>query len=341
MICEPVGHFEDRAWAEAVQAEVSARVRRPGVRVLVKDGGPGWGRLRYTVAMCWPGKVPPPPSEREFWERFVAGLRPDQVVHYEPRSRANPTSPAYAPHTRDEDCTLGPDECCVRCGVYHGGSCPSCGGKGFHRDDCPDWEGDVEVRDMDRDPPPQPRLRYFRQNPSARENPAYYGSRTATRMARIFHHNDPYWEERVGQALPQRLRLRGEMTKIGYRSDKLIEPGDREGDVVEYIHDHDPGVMLYEAADSDRGEVLTPPEAWRGRSKYRTWPTQWACLGPLWKLEFVEDRTGHRVEAAIPKGMWLLCSPDSRLLVCLHPQTGFHALICGGKMHVTAAGIEG
>lgn len=40
------------------------------------------------------------------------------------------------PHTKDEDCTLGPDDCCTMCGVYHGEPCPQCDGRGFHREGC-------------------------------------------------------------------------------------------------------------------------------------------------------------------------------------------------------------
>ena len=117
------------------------------------------------------------------------------------------------------------------------------------------------------------------------------------------------------------------MKKIGYKSDKF----DDVGDEYEYVHDHDPGVGLYEGCDADDDGAERAPR----------WPTRWACLGDLWKVEFVDDETGNRVDAVIPKGMWLLCSPDSRLLVCLHPSRGFYAAIFGGKMRVTARGIEG
>lgn len=41
-------------------------------------------------------------------------------------------------HSKDEDCTLGPNGCCTVCGVDHSGDpCPQCGGRGFHRDNCP------------------------------------------------------------------------------------------------------------------------------------------------------------------------------------------------------------
>jgi hypothetical protein len=44
-------------------------------------------------------------------------------------------------HQRDADCQgfLGEDGTCQVCGVYHGGPCPWCGGRGFHTDDqCPE-----------------------------------------------------------------------------------------------------------------------------------------------------------------------------------------------------------
>ena len=43
-----------------------------------------------------------------------------------------------AQHTRDSDCTLGTDGCCIECGVAHGDPCHLCGGRGFHADDCPE-----------------------------------------------------------------------------------------------------------------------------------------------------------------------------------------------------------
>jgi hypothetical protein len=39
-------------------------------------------------------------------------------------------------HTRDTDCTLDANACCVTCGVYHGDPCGECNGKGFHSHEC-------------------------------------------------------------------------------------------------------------------------------------------------------------------------------------------------------------
>jgi hypothetical protein len=43
-------------------------------------------------------------------------------------------------HTTDADCTLDDDDQCIRCGVSHTCTCPSCGGRGFHKDACPEIE---------------------------------------------------------------------------------------------------------------------------------------------------------------------------------------------------------
>jgi len=43
-------------------------------------------------------------------------------------------------HTTDRDCTLDHNDICVECGVWHGDPCPSCGGRGFHLDSCPEMD---------------------------------------------------------------------------------------------------------------------------------------------------------------------------------------------------------
>lgn len=41
-----------------------------------------------------------------------------------------------AGHTKDSDCTLDENSCCVVCHVWHDEECPECGGRGFHKETC-------------------------------------------------------------------------------------------------------------------------------------------------------------------------------------------------------------
>lgn len=43
-------------------------------------------------------------------------------------------------HTKDSDCTLDDHNTCIICGVYHGGPCETCKGRGYHVEGCPDAE---------------------------------------------------------------------------------------------------------------------------------------------------------------------------------------------------------
>lgn len=49
-------------------------------------------------------------------------------------------------HAHDAECTIGADDCCTTCGVYHGDACDFCGGKGFHVGTCDGGPPVVAVR---------------------------------------------------------------------------------------------------------------------------------------------------------------------------------------------------
>ena len=149
-------------------------------------------------------------------------------------------------------------------------------------------------------------------------------TRSARDMVRVFHDRDPYWEKRIVIEMPKHLRLRGDMLSVGYRSDKW----EAQGDAYEYIHEHGSNVHLFEACEAQEGEPAP------------RWPTQWACLGELWHVEFTDAQTGKKTEAAISRGTLLLCDPSGRQLVCLHPTRGFYGAIWGGDMFVGPDGIE-
>jgi len=40
---------------------------------------------------------------------------------------------------RDEDCDLDENDICKNCGVFHSTPCSNCGGRGFHRKECPNF----------------------------------------------------------------------------------------------------------------------------------------------------------------------------------------------------------
>jgi hypothetical protein len=57
-----------------------------------------------------------------------------------PRSAGGRGAPGR--HEQDEDCDVDPDTLsCRGCGVDHGGECPDCLGRGFHRPGCPGYRG--------------------------------------------------------------------------------------------------------------------------------------------------------------------------------------------------------
>ena len=154
---------------------------------------------------------------------------------------------------------------------------------------------------------------------------------SARQLVEIFHGRPSYWHKRVRILLPSFLRVRGEMKKVGYLSDKYMEEGDEIGNQIEYIHDHEGGVKLYDGCHENDPDAIRAPR----------WPTEFACLGELWHVSFYDGLVGHVVEAVIPRGTWLLSAPNAKKLICLHPQKGFYGAIWGGKMFVGPDGIEG
>lgn len=96
-------------------------------------------------------------------ERFTdqaTGFAKNDAAHEAACDAANDQA---AKHTTDADCTVGPDGCCVVCGVDHGGRCDICGGRGFHKTGCPDSDemtleqaesllGGILCKDWDRLP---------------------------------------------------------------------------------------------------------------------------------------------------------------------------------------------
>jgi hypothetical protein len=86
-------------------------------------------------------------AARAWWRRNVIGDCPPRLdacescgtmaLHCDERQAA---TCKLRPHTRDEDCTLDAHGSCIACGVYHGDRCDCCGGRGFHRDNCPSME---------------------------------------------------------------------------------------------------------------------------------------------------------------------------------------------------------
>jgi hypothetical protein len=53
-------------------------------------------------------------------------------------------------HNSDSDCTVDQvTRLCVTCGVMHGEPCPTCGGKGFHTETCPDSDANHHTYSLD------------------------------------------------------------------------------------------------------------------------------------------------------------------------------------------------
>lgn len=144
-----------------------------------------------------------------------------------------------------------------------------------------------------------------------------------------FHRLDPRrLEEITGLAIPSRVRKIGAAKYVLYRSGKRDPVSLRKpARPVDYIHEHDAGVMVYETTGKADTDV---PE------KYRS-VTALVQLGKC--LGFgLRDGTEASGTDPLPD---LCCTPDGKCLLVVQGKRKVLAMMWGGALGVFARGIDG
>lgn len=154
---------------------------------------------------------------------------------------------------------------------------------------------------------------------------------------REFHRYDP---KETGWfpgsfAIPERLYRAGASKFVTYRSGK-VDPSTlkKPRQPVNYIHEHDAGVITYVAEPIDDAPLVDVPQ------RFRDVPALTRlgfCLGFC-----VEDARGQKCEAEgrdpLPD---LYTTPDGRCLLVVQGRRTVLAMMWGGALGVFARGIDG
>jgi hypothetical protein len=165
-----------------------------------------------------------------------------------------------------------------------------------------------------------------------RKNPAEIfqeDADAAVEKFKEFHRYDPRrLEELDGLAIPTRVRKLGAAKYVLYRSGK-VDPATlrKPKKPVDYIHEHDAGVMAYAtdgAADTNVPKAFTEVTAIVRLGK---------CLGFA-----LRDGTEASGEAPLPD---LACTPDGKCLLVIQDKKKVLAMMWGGALGVFARGIDG
>lgn len=162
----------------------------------------------------------------------------------------------------------------------------------------------------------------------------------AVSLYKRFHQLEP---RRVGEfpasfTIPREAFYVGEALQVLYRSDKLNPVTSIDEGIIDYFHDHEGGVRMYrcDRAGEEDGPLKPLPE--------RVWKQEaltelgLRCLGfsyKNWEGHIVDGRPKGRqpeLYAAPPNGKVLYVVEDKRRVV---------AIMLGGRLKVTRAGIEG
>ena len=153
-----------------------------------------------------------------------------------------------------------------------------------------------------------------------------------------FHRLDP---KKVGEfassfSIPAKMHRAGAARWVTYRSGKVDpETLRRPSHPVNYIHEHDAGVVTYlpNASDAD-GPAVDVPE------RFRNVPALTRlgfCLGFCF-----DDANGEKCEAkATPPMPDLYTTPDGKCLLVIQSRTKVIAMMWGGALGVFARGIDG
>lgn len=152
------------------------------------------------------------------------------------------------------------------------------------------------------------------------------------RRYNIFHDFDPRKSGPMPSLeIPSVAYCIGDAVDVLYRSDKW-HPGKFEN----YIHEHDPGVKVYVPKQPDAS--FTPKRVPAFIQRCRTLVLIGECLG--FGFEDVEDGEVMEATPGTPRPQ-LYCTPDSHALLVVHNKRTVDAIFWGGKLRVTAHGIEG
>jgi hypothetical protein len=162
-------------------------------------------------------------------------------------------------------------------------------------------------------------------------------ARTAIDKYREFHRKDPkvVGEFAKGFAIPTHVLEVGDAKNVLYRSDK-IDPETLEQPTrpINYIHDHDPGVCVYEPCDDDDADATEVPY-WVAECEALV------LLGTCLGFAFQPDG-GELVEARVraPRPQ-LYTTPDGRALLVIQSKRKVLAMMWGGSLGVEDRGIVG
>lgn len=169
-------------------------------------------------------------------------------------------------------------------------------------------------------------------NPARRAAPS-----SAIDKYREFHRKDPkvVGEFARGFAIPTHVLEIGDAKNVLYRSDKIDpETLAQPERPINYIHDHDPGVCVYEPCDDDDPDATEVPY-WILESEALV------LLGTCLGFAFQPDG-GELVEARVraPRPQ-LYTTPDGRALLVIQSKRKVLAMMWGGSLGVEDRGIVG
>jgi hypothetical protein len=174
----------------------------------------------------------------------------------------------------------------------------------------------------------------FVENPA----PAPVAARGAIDKFREFHRKEP---RRIGQfapsfAIPATVLEVGAAQHVLYRTDKVDpETLEQPGRPINYIHDHDPGVSVYEPCTARTAAAEDVPGWIRDAEALVLLGT---CLGFAFRPAGGGELVEARVRAPRPQ---LYTTPCGRALLVIQSRREVLAMMWGGSLGVEDRGIVG
>jgi hypothetical protein len=163
----------------------------------------------------------------------------------------------------------------------------------------------------------------------------------ARKMFLKFHRLEPSAVEVDEEArMPTHAVCLGKAVHVLYRSGKVDpETGKKPRTPVNYIHEHDAGVHLYEVDSEFAGEEVEVPS--EVREETDVGDTMLVLLGDCLGLAFKSEDDGEEYEFDLGKGVELYCVPSGKALVVVQDKREILYLVWGGALGVEPRGIVG